>query len=112
MTLDLPDIYATELRLRYGRLLKRSGQYDHATAVLDPLHGEKDIRVLIQLAKVLEHQTRDYESALQWTSLAMEKLIEISRNLPEYKFNQQNSELVKRKDRLIQKIQTTNGQKL
>ena len=109
LTFDLPDVYATELRLRYGRLLKRSGQYDRAVQVWHQENGQQDLRVLIQLAKVFEHQHRDYESALQWTSLAKEKLIEMSVSLPSQIFQQQNSDLIKRKERLTRKMQMNGG---
>jgi uncharacterized protein YprB with RNaseH-like and TPR domain len=112
LNFDLPDIFATELRLRYGRVLKRSGQYERAVQVLNQENGQQDIRVLIQLAKVLEHQYRDNESALQWTSLAQEKLNEISISLPTLVYHQQKSELQKRRDRLIRKINDNTGSNL
>jgi uncharacterized protein YprB with RNaseH-like and TPR domain len=110
LNFDLPDVYATELRLRYGQVLKRNGQYDQAVQVWNQDNGQQDIRVLIQLAKVLEHQHRDYEGALQWTSLALEKLKGISDSLPIYQYHQQNFELEKRRERLIRKMRS--GQNL
>jgi uncharacterized protein YprB with RNaseH-like and TPR domain len=109
---ELPDVYANELRLRYGRLLKRSRQFDQALRVLDTNSDQQDIHVMIQLAKVLEHQTRDFESALHWTQLAQEKMSELAMSLPGSQYNQLILELSKRKLRLLQKFQAKNHQNL
>ncbi|MEI8130921.1 MAG: ribonuclease H-like domain-containing protein [Leptolinea sp.] len=102
--IDLPDVYAAELRLRYGRLLKRNGQFDQAVQIWNQKNGQQDFQVLIQLAKVLEHQRRDYESALQWTILAQEKLNKLSESIPISIFHQLNSDLLKRLERINKKI--------
>jgi len=104
LSIDLPIVYATELRLRYGRLLKRNGQFDQAVKVWNQKNKQQDFRVLIQLAKVLEHQHRDYESALQWTILAQKKLNEVSDSIPSFAFHQLKSDLLKRLVRINRKM--------
>jgi uncharacterized protein len=110
LRMELPDIYATELRLRYGRILKRDGKYDRAVQVWHQENGQQDLRVLIQLAKVFEHQHRDYESAMQWTSLALEKLSEMSGSLSTQLIQKHNSDLLKRRERLAKKMLMNGGQ--
>jgi uncharacterized protein len=110
LSVELPEGYAAELQLRYARILKRNGDFTHAAHVLHNNQELTDIRVIIQLAKVMEHQHRDIQSALEWTEKAINQL-EISANsLGENTFTQQKNELVKRKNRLLQKLESSSAQ--
>jgi uncharacterized protein YprB with RNaseH-like and TPR domain len=103
LTSELPEAYSVELHLRYARILKQNGRFDQAVSVLNNGGEINNIHILIQLAKVLEHQQRDYAGALEWTDKALELLEASRQTLPPAVLNQHRVELTKRKMRLQQK---------
>lgn len=105
LTSELPEAYSVELHLRYARILKQNGRFDQAVTVLNNGGELNNIHVLIQLAKVLEHQQRDYSGALEWTEKALELLEASRQTLPPAVLNQHKIELTKRKFRLQQKME-------
>jgi tetratricopeptide (TPR) repeat protein len=105
LTTELPEAYSVELHLRYARILKQNGRFDQAVSVLNNGGELKNIHVLIQMAKVLEHQRRDHTGALEWTEKALNLLETSKETLAEATFNQHVAELTKRKKRLLQKIE-------
>jgi uncharacterized protein YprB with RNaseH-like and TPR domain len=105
LSCELSGKFRTELQIRYARILKRSGRYDHAAEVLQVNNSYRDISVMIQLAKVLEHQQRDYQTALDWTHKALDRLAEISASLSESEISRRRDDLTKRQARLCQKIE-------
>ncbi len=109
LTSDLPEKHFPELQLRYAKILKRNGNYSHAVDVLHVEQSQKDIRVMIQLAKVMEHQRRDHISALEWTNKALEQLETSTSIVSEQYISNQKSDLQKRKDRLIQKLKISDN---
>lgn len=104
---DLPDEYYWELRFRYGLLSKRKGDFDKAVQVWDDMKAKTDIRVLLQLAKTLEHKYRDYDGALLWTNHAIE-LINHTPKLGKSK-NNLLEDFQKRRARLEIKLETNDG---
>ena len=105
LSVDFPVHFHTELQLRYARILKRNGRYDRAAEVLhtDELH--KEIQVMIQLAKVLEHQQRNFRDALEWTIKAQNLLSETSSSIPPSEVQKMKEDLQKRITRLKHKIE-------
>jgi uncharacterized protein len=103
LSTELPEQYTTELQLRYARILKRKGDFTHIVDVLKIDRQQIDVRVMIQLAKVMEHQHRDNQTALEWTNMALKQL-EINKSaLSDSTYTHQMNELLKRRSRLIQK---------
>ncbi|HEX7556069.1 MAG TPA: ribonuclease H-like domain-containing protein, partial [Leptolinea sp.] len=107
LSVELPEGYVAELKLRYSRILKRNGDFTHAAHVLHNNQELTDIRVIIQLAKVMEHQHKDIKSALEWTEKAIIQLDASSTSFSENIFFQQRNDLMKRKNRLLQKLENT-----
>jgi uncharacterized protein YprB with RNaseH-like and TPR domain len=105
LTSELPEAYSVELHLRYARILKQNGRFDQAVSVLNNGGELNNIHVLIQLAKVLEHQQRDYPGALEWTEKALELLEASRQTLQPAVLNQHRVELTKRKKRIQQKLE-------
>ncbi len=105
---ELLEPHATELRLRYARILKRNGDYIKTVSVLDSEHQEMDIQRIIQLAKVLEHQQKDIYTALEWTEKALHILEENSQE--QLSSQPVKNDLLKRRDRLVRKIGSSNAQ--
>jgi len=110
LSIELPEGYAAELQLRYARILKRNGDFAHAAHVLHNNQELTDIRVIVQLAKVMEHQHRDIQSALEWTEKAIDQLEASSTSFGENALTQQKNELLKRKNRLLQKLGSSSTQ--
>lgn len=110
LEVELPEGYSAELQLRYSRILKQNGEYERAASVLHSGGELNNLHVLIQLAKVLEHHQRDYVSALAWTDKALELLASPALNLPTITVTRHRAELVKRRERLCQKLQRTGSE--
>ncbi len=102
---ELPEHIRPELQLRYARILKRRGDFSHTVDVLNAANNANDLEVMIQLAKVLEHQQRNYATALEWTLNALDSLGDkpFSDSLSENKSKKED--LLRRRDRLKKKIE-------
>jgi tetratricopeptide (TPR) repeat protein len=107
---DLPEVYSVELHLRYAHVLKKSGQFDHAAQILDSGSELNNLHMMIQLAKVLEHQQRDYRKALEWTEKALDLLKTSRHELSEPTIKLHETELAKRKARLLLKVEKDSTQ--
>lgn len=105
---ELPDYIRPELQLRYARILKRRGDFTRTVNVLNSGSNSNDIEIMIQLAKVLEHQQRDYATALEWTMNALDALQKTisSGSFPENR--SKIEDLTRRRDRLKKKIAKEN----
>ncbi len=109
INVELPEVYSVELKLRYAKILKQTGRFDHAADVLNSGEELNDLRVLIQLAKVLEHQRRDYAKALEATERALEVLRNGTSGALVPTFTQNSIDLEKRRERLLVKLKSGNG---
>ncbi len=109
INVELPEVYSVELKLRYAKILKQTGSFDHATDVLNSGEEFNDLRVLIQLAKVLEHQRRDYAKALETTERALELLRNGTFGTSVSTSAQNSIDLEKRRKRLVEKLKLGNG---
>lgn len=105
---ELPENIRPELQLRYARILKRQGKYSHSIDVLDAGNHHTDIEIMIQLAKLLEHQQRDYASALEWTMNALDAIGKASASIGSADNKSKNDDLIRRRDRLKKKIAQEN----
>jgi len=105
---ELPDRLFTELQLRYSRILKRNGDFEKAADVLYHKEELADIQVMIQLAKVLEHQQKNPDAALRYTENALEILESHATDLSSTTYQFQKTDLEKRKSRLVQKLLSSN----
>ena len=108
INVELPEVYSVELKLRYAKILKQSGSFDHAADVLNSGQVLNDVRVLIQLAKVLEHQRRDYAKALETTERALEVLRNGTPGASVSTSAQNAIDLEKRRERLMVKLKSVN----
>ncbi len=106
---DLPEIYSVELKIRYAKILKKIGSFDHAADVLNSGKELNDLRLLIQLAKVLEHQRRDYANALETTERALDVIRRANTGICTSIPSGYIDDLEKRKRRLIDKLKSNNG---
>lgn len=104
ISIDLPRQYHAELQLRYARILKREGKFERAAEVLQVNNSQTEINIMIQLAKVLEHQQRDFQTALDCTLKALKYLTEVSSSLSESELTRNRNDLLKRQARLNRKI--------
>lgn len=109
LTAELPESFSVELHLRYARVLKQKGRFDQAAGVLNNGGDLKSIHVMIQLAKVLEHQQRDYRGALEWTEKALNFLEAPRQELSEESIKHHRMDLVRRKERLQLKLERESG---
>lgn len=109
INVELPEVYSVELKLRYAKILKQTGSFDHAADVLNSGEEFNDLRVLIQLAKVLEHQRRDYAKALETTERALELLRNGTFRTSVSTSGQNSIDLEKRRKRLVEKLKLGNG---
>jgi uncharacterized protein len=109
ISMSLPAEQTLELRLRYGRLLKRQGNFKEAIEILGQDSTSKEVDLLISLAKLLEHQKRDFDSAIQITTTALSTLQENSLGMSELQVHNYRSDLTKRLSRLKSKNLKDNG---
>ncbi len=109
LNVELPEVYSVELKLRYAKILKQTGNFDHAADVLNNGVELNDLRVLIQLAKVMEHQRRDYAKALEATDRAIEVLRIGTPGSQGFITPGYAADLEKRRNRLIAKLKISNG---
>jgi len=88
--------------------LKRNGDFEKAADVLYHKEELADIQVMIQLAKVLEHQQKNPDAALRYTENALEILESHATDLSSTTYQFQKTDLEKRKSRLVQKLLSSN----
>lgn len=71
---DLPEDQYWDTQYRLSFLEKRRGNWDAALAVWELAAEGRQIYAHVELAKFYEHQSRDYQTALQWTENALSLL--------------------------------------
>lgn len=86
---------------RLSHLQKRRGDLDRAVCLWKEAAEQGQIYAQVELAKHYEHRVRDYETALQWTTAALE-LVKTS-GLPRYMQKYWKEELSHRKERITRK---------
>jgi uncharacterized protein YprB with RNaseH-like and TPR domain len=92
---------------RLGELNKVHQDYETALIFWQKATTFEDISSAVEIAKYYEHAVQDYPSALQWTETAITFLIK--KGYHTYQSHVLEKELLKRKDRLAQKIERKNG---
>jgi len=107
LQLGLPRPFYIQTLYRYADLARKEGQVAQATALWTKAVEYDEIPACIELAKMFEHRNRDYPTALFWTDKAFD-LLEKS-IAPIYLKKITGTELVKRRERLIRKLNQKNG---
>ncbi|RYM06322.1 hypothetical protein EWH99_03055 [Sporolactobacillus sp. THM7-7] len=90
---------------------KREGKYARALTMFQSAIralNDPDDTPYIEAAKIMEHQYKDYEKALQYTLKAMEYL-DANVNLPKEKRNRREADCIKRIHRLDGKLMRNKG---
>lgn len=102
LQLGLPRPFFIQTLYRYADLARKEGNYDQAVSLWQKAAEYQEWVACLELAKHFEHRMRDYQGALQWTTLSRQWLE--SSLLPKYLMNNHLSEIQKRQERLTQKI--------
>lgn len=103
----LPSHLKLLLYQRLGDLYKNQQNFEAAVVTWQKAVALEDIQSCIEIAKYQEHFVRDYTSAQIWTETAISFLSK--KGYHTYQNRKLGKELLKRKDRLSQKIERKNG---
>jgi uncharacterized protein YprB with RNaseH-like and TPR domain len=98
----LPPPEHRQGRQRWAQIEKRLGNLDRALALWEEAAADGELYAHVELAKVHEHQRRDYAAALLWTERALDRIA-----MPDYAGADRQARiasLAHRLDRLRQKI--------
>lgn len=109
---ELPLTLQLEVAIRLSFLYKRIGRFKEASEIWQNLLNgktKKAFTACIEMAKYLEHKCKDYEQALLMTRQAKELLVGLRRFFTRYRYNQLQSELNHREQRLVKKMAKASG---
>ena len=101
--IGLPDHFQKTTLYQFANIYRKTDQWEKAVQVWERAAQNNDIQAYIELAKFYEHQRKDNHLALLKTNSALEVLNQTG--CRSYDQKRCFSELLHRKERLIQKIE-------